>query len=214
MGKAGQALKQVLESYDISPSKLAKELGVEQHIIFDWYHENIDPTAETVTEIIKVLNNINKSATNDFIQAYLGDLATFKNIGSNHNLPPSSKVNITTLAQIFNNTTNSYKYVYFLSLLDIIKRKNFNSSLSISFQEIIVEMLANAWYPHKYFKLSFGTQDQIANKLDTFKLEITEPILKFRDTDKKILRATINNQNLDDIVIFISRYVPYRLEDV
>jgi hypothetical protein len=211
MEKAGQALKQVLESYDISPNKLAKELGVEQHIVFHWYHQNIDPTAETVVEIIKALNNINISASNDFIQAYLGDLATFKNTGSNHNLPPSDKVNITVLAQIFNNTTNSYKYLYFLSLLDIIKRRNFNSSLSLSFQEIIVEMLANAWYPHKYFKLSFGTQDQIANKLDTFKLEITEPILKFRDTDKKILRATINNQNLDDIVIFISRYVPYRL---
>ena len=72
-------------------------------------------------------------------------------------------------------------------------------------------MLANAWYSHKYSRLSFGTQDQIANKLDTLQLEITEPILKFRDTDKKLLRSTINNQNLDDIVTFIGRYVSYRL---
>lgn len=72
-------------------------------------------------------------------------------------------------------------------------------------------MLANAWYPHNYFKLSFGTQDQITNKLDSLNLTIGEPILQFRDTDKKLLRKTIQEQNLDDIVTFISRYVPFRL---
>jgi hypothetical protein len=91
------------------------------------------------------------------------------------------------------------------------RRRQFEILSPISFKEIIVEMLANAWYPHNYFKLSFGTQDQIANKLDFLNLEITEPILKFRDTDKKLLRKTIQAQNIDDIVTFISRYVPFRL---
>lgn len=62
-----------------------------------------------------------------------------------------------------------------------------------------------------YFKLSFGSQDQIATKLETLVLEITEPILKFRDTDKKLLRKTIQTQSIDDIIRFISRYVPFRL---
>jgi transcriptional regulator with XRE-family HTH domain len=211
MGKAGQALKQVLESYNISQSQLATSLGVERPIVFRWYHEKIDPTAETVADIVKALNKINKSAANDFIQAYLGELALFKNQLTNQDLPLSDKVNVTILAQIFNNITNSYKYLYFLSILDIIKRRNFDTLSPISFREIIVEMLANAWYPHNYFKLSFGKQDQIANKLDALDLEITEPILKFRDTDKKLLRTSINNQNLDNIVISINRYVSYRL---
>ncbi|MFN6487239.1 MULTISPECIES: HNH endonuclease domain-containing protein [unclassified Nostoc] len=211
MGKAGQALRQVLESYNISQSQLAIGLGVERPIVFRWYHEKIDPTAETVADIVKALNKINKSAANDFIQAYLGELALFKNQLTNQDLPLSDKVNVTVLAQIFNNITNSYKYLYFLSLLDILKRRSFDTLSPITFQEIIVEMLANAWYPHKYFKLSFGKQDQIANKLDALDLEITEPILKFRDTDKKLLRTSINNQNLDNIVISINRYVSYRL---
>lgn len=211
MGKAGQALRQVLESYNISQSQLAIGLGVERPIVFRWYHEKIDPTAETVADIVKALNKINKSAANDFIQAYLGELTFFKNPLIIQDLPLSNKVNVTVLTQIFNDTTNSYKYLYFLSLLDIIKRRNFDTLSPISFQEIIVEMFANAWYPHKYFKLSFGKQDKIADKLDTLKLEITEPILKFRDTDKKFLRATINNQNIDDTVNSINRYVSYRL---
>ncbi|WP_414574607.1 HNH endonuclease domain-containing protein [Anabaena sp. CCY 9402-a] len=128
-----------------------------------------------------------------------------------YNLPNSDNLNISALAGLFDSRTNSYKYLYFLSLLDIIKRRKFENLSTISFREIIVEMLANAWYTHNYFKLSFGTQDQIPNKLDSLKLEITEPILKFRDTDKKLLRNTINNQNIDDIVISISRYVSYRL---
>ncbi len=211
MGKAGQALRQVLESYNINQSQLAASLGVERPIVFRWYHEKIDPTAETVADIVKALNKINKSAANDFIQAYLGELALFKNQPTNQDLPLSDKVNVTVLAQIFNNITNSYKYLYFLSILDILKRRNFDTLSPITFQEIIVEMLANAWYPHNYFKLSFGTQDQIANKLNALELEITEPILKFRDTDKKLLRNTINNQNIDDTVISINRYVSYRL---
>jgi hypothetical protein len=82
---------------------------------------------------------------------------------------------------------------------------------SISFKEIVVEMLSNAWYPHTYFKLSFGTQDKIAQKLDSLTLEITEPILKFTDTDKKLLRTTIASQDLRDLTTYFKRYVPFRL---
>ena len=128
-----------------------------------------------------------------------------------YNLPIAYNLNISALSGLFDSTTNSYKYLYFLSLLDILKRRNFDNLSAISFREIIVEMLANAWYPHKYFKLSFGKIDQIANKLDNLELELKEPLLNFRDPDKKILRNTINNQNIEDIISSINRYVSYRL---
>lgn len=211
MGKAGQALRQVLNSYNISQSLLATGLGVERPIVFRWFHEQTDLTAKTVAEIVKALHNINTSAAKDFIQAYLGGLTLTRQTTLTQELPPSQRVNVSVLSQIFNNTTNSYKYLFFLSLLDILKRRHFDTLSPISFKEIIIEMLANAWYPHNYFKLSFGTIDHIANKLDTLSLEITEPILNFRDGDKKLLRKTIQLQNLDDINTFISRYVPFRL---
>lgn len=211
MGKAGKALKQVLETYNISQSSLAFNLGVERSIVFRWFHEQIDPTAETVSQIVQALQIINTSAAQDFIQAYLGDLTHSGNATTRQKLPPSGKVDVSVLSLIFDKTTNSYKYLFFLALLDILKRRHFDVFSPISFEEIIVEMLANAWYPHNYFKLSFGTQDQITSKLDSLNLVITEPILQFRDTDKKLLRKTIKEQNLDDIIVFISRYVPFRL---
>jgi len=72
-------------------------------------------------------------------------------------------------------------------------------------------MLANAWFPYTFFKLSFGTQDKIAQKLDSLDLVIEQPIIQFRDTDKKLLRQAIAAQNLKDIVSYLSRYVPFRL---
>ncbi|MDB9314133.1 HNH endonuclease domain-containing protein [Spirulina sp. CS-785/01] len=126
-------------------------------------------------------------------------------------LPSSEIVDVSALSRLFADTTNSYKYLFFFFLIDILKRNDFDINLSISFQQIVVEMIANAWYPHNYFKLSFGTQDKLTEKLDSLNLELSEPVLKFTDTDKKLLRNTIEKQSLDDIVKFLTRYVPYRL---
>jgi hypothetical protein len=123
-------------------------------------------------------------------------------------LPQSEELDISALCRLFEDTTNSYKYVLFLSLLDILKRRLFDVSLPIDIRKITIEMLANTWYPHTYFKLSFGLQDKITEKLDSLQLEISEPILKFTDTDKNCLRETIGNQNLDFLLV---RYVPFRL---
>jgi hypothetical protein len=126
-------------------------------------------------------------------------------------LPKSSRLDISILSRLFDKTTNSYKYLFFLSILDILKRVNFDHSCSIKFDQLIVEMLANAWYPHTYFRLSFGKQDGIAQKLDSLTLDISEPILKFTDTDKKLLRKTIGTQKIQDVINFFIRYVPFRL---
>lgn len=43
MGKAGQALKQILEKYDISQNSLAIALDVERGSVYRWVHEVRDP---------------------------------------------------------------------------------------------------------------------------------------------------------------------------
>lgn len=129
-------------------------------------------------------------------------------------LPPLEELNISALSRLFRDTTNSYKYILFLSFLDILARRKFDASLNIEFRDLIIEMLANAWYSHTYFKLSFGKQDQIGNKLNSLKskIEIVKPILYCKDDDKICLRETIATQNLNDRYIKdIMRYVPYLL---
>ncbi|AFZ48543.1 hypothetical protein Cyast_2600 [Cyanobacterium stanieri PCC 7202] len=124
----------------------------------------------------------------------------------NQSLPPSHGLNISALSQLFNSTTNSYKYLFFSALLDILERNLFDCEL-ISFRELVVEMLANAWYPHVFFKLSFGKQDQISLKLDKLNIQSEKEAI----TRKDILITTLNKSNVDDIINSLMRYVPFRL---
>jgi len=215
MGKAGKALKQVLSANGISQSRLASTLGVERPIVFRWFHEQTDPTAETVAKIVEILRELDPGAASEFIHLYLGDESpsspSAASVISAQSLPESNQLNISALSRLFSDTTNSYKYLFFLSLLDILNRRQFEVLSPISFQELIVEMIANAWYPHTFFKLSFGKQDKIAQKLDSLALNIEEPILQFKDSDKKLLRKAIASQDLKDAVSHLRRYVPFRL---
>ena len=74
MGRAGCALRQVLETYDISQNRLATLLGIRRSVVFRWFHEQRDPTAETVADIVKALREINPEAAKAFVQLYLGEL--------------------------------------------------------------------------------------------------------------------------------------------
>lgn len=73
MGRASQALKQVLEAYDISQNSLAVAMGVKRGSVNRWFHDKRDPTAETVIEIVHALKQINQDAARDFVKMYIGD---------------------------------------------------------------------------------------------------------------------------------------------
>lgn len=73
MGKAGKALKQVLEDYGISQFGLAVAMDVERNNVYRWVNEKRDPTAETVVELVRALKSINSEAAKLFVELYLGD---------------------------------------------------------------------------------------------------------------------------------------------
>jgi transcriptional regulator with XRE-family HTH domain len=73
MGKAGKALKQVLEAYDISQNKLAVAMGIGRSTMHYWFNDIRDPSAEAVLEIRKGLRKINPAAAEEFIRLYLDE---------------------------------------------------------------------------------------------------------------------------------------------
>ena len=73
MGNAGKALRQALETYGISQNKLAVTLRVDRSVVFHWFHENRDPSAQTVVEIAEALKSLNPEAAAEFIRLYVGD---------------------------------------------------------------------------------------------------------------------------------------------
>ncbi|NJO41428.1 MAG: helix-turn-helix transcriptional regulator [Cyanobacteria bacterium CRU_2_1] len=71
MGKAGKALKKVLETHGISQNRLAVTMGVSRTTVNQWFNETRDPLAEAVSEIYKALRQINEVAAEEFINLYL-----------------------------------------------------------------------------------------------------------------------------------------------
>lgn len=120
-------------------------------------------------------------------------------------LPQNPHLPISALAGIFNNTTATYKFYWFVALMDIVVKER---KTRISFWEIIAGMVAESWYPIHYFKLSFGKSDSLFSN----SLEIQKEFQISIDSDKK----KIKNQLLDNIdgtkkfLRVFSLNVPYR----
>ena len=72
MARAGKALRQVLETHNISQNQLAVAMGIGRSSINRWVNESRDPSAEAVIEIIEALDKINSAAARDFLVLYLG----------------------------------------------------------------------------------------------------------------------------------------------
>lgn len=58
-------------------------------------------------------------------------------------LPLSEELNIGCLSRLFDNTTNCYKFFWFQAIL----RKLDKNTNRFTFNELIDEMIADAWYP-------------------------------------------------------------------
>jgi transcriptional regulator with XRE-family HTH domain len=71
MGKAGRVLKQVLEDYGISQTKLANVLGVGRSNVYRWVNEVRDPNSETLLAIVKALEEISPDAAEKFKRLYI-----------------------------------------------------------------------------------------------------------------------------------------------
>jgi transcriptional regulator with XRE-family HTH domain len=75
MGRAGKALKRVLEDYDITQNRLAVVMGITRSSVHRWVYEIGDPVADAVIEIRDALQKINPEAAEEFIRLYLDGIA-------------------------------------------------------------------------------------------------------------------------------------------
>jgi HNH endonuclease len=123
-------------------------------------------------------------------------------------LPPSEKLDISTFSRLLDDKTNSYKFLFLLSILDILSSRFFKADSPIALKELAVEMLVNAWYPHSVFHLSFGLQDLVTNNLGRLELKLGKSFLEIAEGNKAILRNAIKGEAVDTE---LTRYVPFRL---
>ncbi len=125
-------------------------------------------------------------------------------------LPPSSILDIEALSRLFDRTTNSYKYLFFLGLMDELRQRQFDAATPIPLKDVVVEMLARAWRAHHTHQLKFGSQDQIAEKLKELDDALPKSLFRVRDVSPTDLKGMIQGRVADSTVELL-RYVPFRL---
>jgi len=122
------------------------------------------------------------------------------------------------LGKAFDDTTTSYKFLFFKSLLDVVDaRKNSNliKDNSISLKKLSYLCIVNAWYPINTFKLSFGKADQIQAHIERLKTKFpnTKEFKKNKLDNQKFLLEIENlsfSDEVKEIYNNLKKYVPYR----
>ena len=90
-------------------------------------------------------------------------------------LPNHPRLDIPALSGLFKSTTNSYKYLFFLSILNELKRQQWKPGQPkiIPLNDLAVEMVLLGWYPLKFFNLSFGKSDDVVKIIDKLDFSIS-----------------------------------------
>lgn len=80
-------------------------------------------------------------------------------------LPYDDKVDTARLSSCFKNTSATYKFYWFLAILEVVE----TGKDRITKLELFSRMIANAWYTVNYFHVSFGQQDKIQDAVQFLK---------------------------------------------
>jgi phage repressor protein C with HTH and peptisase S24 domain len=108
------------------------------------------------------------------------------------------------LGQVFNDTATSYKYVWFLALLSLIRR---SEEKSILMSDILTEIAVIAWHPVCLYRLSLGRQDTLQKAI----LAIREKSNLKPDADGKSIRGFVaSSPETQAALDYFKRHVPTR----
>lgn len=134
----------------------------------------------------------------------------------------SSNVEIRPLQRVFHKTTASYKFLWFLAILDLVRDAGQESSrpLRLPTSTICARMVAKSWIPTQRFKLSFGRWDQITAIIEALKNPKNGFPFDPRYKEPEALRALegfaqAQPEKFQKIIFSpLARYVPYRFLSV
>jgi hypothetical protein len=119
-------------------------------------------------------------------------------------LPFYNGLPVNLLSACFNNTSATYKFYWFLSILQSVEVGKTN----ILKRDLFARMISNAWYTVNYFHISFGKQDRLQRAIEVVKS--CEPLMIDDDKDKIInqLLKTNNRDSLNQLIYF-NKQVPH-----
>lgn len=123
-------------------------------------------------------------------------------------LPYSEELNIEYLGRLFDNTSECYKFFWFKAIVTKVTEGKFE----LSYEELVDEMIADAWYMVTEYHLNLGPKDTLEGLVDLIKQKYPE----LKSCEKKNVIIDFL-KNIDDREIIqkkrtLTRNVPYRLQ--
>ena len=119
-------------------------------------------------------------------------------------LPFKYDLPVNLLAACFNNTSATYKYYWFLSILQGVE----DGKIKIPKKDLFARMISNAWYTVNYFHVSFGKQDRLQRAIEFVKYSESLMIDDSRDKIFNKLTKTDNSNSLKQLQYF-NKQVPH-----
>lgn len=122
-------------------------------------------------------------------------------------IPQSEILATNCLGKIFSKTVATYKYFWFLSILQIHAR---TGNLRMDVWDIVIRMVANAWYPIHYFRLSFGKSDSLFDIVMELHRITQIPIDANTETIIGVLTERLEERQIQRLLRTLTLNVPYR----
>ncbi len=123
-------------------------------------------------------------------------------------LPYSEELNIEYLGRLFDNTSECYKFFWFKAIVSkVIEGKQL-----LSYEELVDEMIADAWYMVTEYHLNLGPKDTLESVVNLIKEKY--PNLKSSEQKTKILDLlkTTDDKDVINKKRTLTYNVPYRLQ--
>ena len=122
-------------------------------------------------------------------------------------VPQSDILTTNCLGKVFSKTVATYKFFWFVSILQIHAR---TGDLRINVWDIVIRMVANAWYPIHYFRLSFGKSDSLFDIVMELHRITQIPIDANAETIIEALTDRLGERHIQRLLRTLTLNVPYR----
>ena len=123
------------------------------------------------------------------------------------NIPQSDFLSTKNLSRVFNNTTATYKFYWFQSLLQM---HNEEGVYRMNVWDLVIRMVANAWFPIHYFHLSFGSMDSLHRIVTELQWMTDLPMDAKKEEVVECLTVRLDDKKVKDQLATLIRNVPYR----
>ena len=128
----------------------------------------------------------------------------------NMTIPQTEGLSTNAMNRVFDTTTATYKFYWLLALLDMYVKEQKDEIRAL---DVAARMVAYAWYPTQYFRLSFGKGDSMSKIIpDGARLTGITVEDRLDDKSEAISNAISEDREVKKRVKILLNNVPFRFQ--